>query len=538
MFRYFVVLSLLVGTPGLFATDLPGACTKTWKFTSSAVTASKYDQALITADLTTLQAMLDCVNTASLKLPADITAKGVDARYKAVISDATETNKYAASFKDFVTKLKTHTDTLITTLNASGSVSLKTPGLSNTATLSSQSAKLAAAVTVADDIVTKSATLAQGNFGSYTTKRNALTKIDLAPAICATDITDPLATKFKDDKSQETESILAQVAKLKTSRTNTTTTEDDVLAGDYMTEPNLTDFITKLKAGEYSSTPKAGSTNTTTNTTTNPATTQGVDPTKVGTNASSSTYTADQIKKIQDASTAAATATQAALDKKTADDSTLADLKTAMANLQLKENYLPASATNSNTPGTSSGSAGPVAAQAPQAPDLARDAEKRKWLERAKQAEDQALRQLMKTSLKSGKLQGKPAFAKSTGSTFSLRDLFNKPSDDNTATTDKKSKDVALLDDNFKPEQGDKYKKYYKMGKGPDESSSKDLARSSFDSMYELARVRALTEGADSEYAGRYIDPFLLIHSIIDDYYRKGLLVDTAEVITPVNLRK
>ena len=106
MFRYFVILSFLVGTPGLFADDLPGACTKTWKFTSSAVTASKYDQALITADLNTLQSMLDCVNNASLRLPPDVAAKGVDAKYKAVISDATETNKDAALFKDFVTKLK------------------------------------------------------------------------------------------------------------------------------------------------------------------------------------------------------------------------------------------------------------------------------------------------------------------------------------------------------------------------------------------------------------------------------------------------
>ncbi|MEI6079197.1 MAG: hypothetical protein WCQ53_00975 [bacterium] len=537
MFRYFVILSFLVGTPGLFADDLPGACTKTWKFTSSAVTASKYDQALITADLNTLQSMLDCVNNASLRLPPDVAAKGVDAKYKAVISDATETNKDAALFKDFVTKLKTHTDDLIAAVNNSGSVSQRTPGLSNTATLSSQSAKLAAAVTLAGDIVTKSATLAQGNFGNYTIKRNGLANPNSAPEICASDITDPLATKFKSDTSKEEESILSQVAKLKTNKTNTKTTEDDILAGDYTTEPNLTDFIAKLKAGEYSSTPKV--TTSTTATTTNPATTQGVDPAKLGTDASTSTYTADQIKKLQDASAAAATATQAALDKKTADDSTLADLKTAMANLQLKESYLPASTTNSNTPGTSSGgSAGPVSAQAPQAPDLARDAEKRKWLERAKQAEDQALRQLMKTSLKSGALKGKPAFTKGTGSTFSLRDLFNKPTDDNAATTDKKTKDVALLDDNFKPEQGDKYKKYYKMGKGPDESSSKDLARSSFDSMYESARVRALTEGADTEYAGRYIDPFLLIHSIIDDYYRKGLLVDTAEVISPVNLRK
>ncbi len=76
------------------------------------------------------------------------------------------------------------------------------------------------------------------------------------------------------------------------------------------------------------------------------------------------------------------------------------------------------------------------------------------------------------------------------------------------------------------------------MGQGPSSVSPKDMFRTKFDSLYEKARIKALTEGADSEYAGRYIDIFLLVRSIIDDYYKSGKLSESAEIIKPVDIRK
>jgi len=78
----------------------------------------------------------------------------------------------------------------------------------------------------------------------------------------------------------------------------------------------------------------------------------------------------------------------------------------------------------------------------------------------------------------------------------------------------------------------DKYKEYFKGGNAPGASSSSDYWLNRFGSMYETARLKALTEGADTQFAGRYVDIFLLVHSILDHQYRdKGNLMDMTEVV-------
>ncbi len=78
------------------------------------------------------------------------------------------------------------------------------------------------------------------------------------------------------------------------------------------------------------------------------------------------------------------------------------------------------------------------------------------------------------------------------------------------------------------------YSAYYGTANIPSSASSKELAMDRFSSMYEMARRKALIEDARSEFAGRYIDIFLLQHSIIYDYYSRGLLIDLAEAVEPI----
>ncbi len=117
--------------------------------------------------------------------------------------------------------------------------------------------------------------------------------------------------------------------------------------------------------------------------------------------------------------------------------------------------------------------------------------------------------------------------------------LFNRDykKDDEADTT--KVKKPSIFDkyegkSDTSSKKGD-YSSYYGTANIPNSLSSKELAMNRFSSMYEMARRKALIEDAKSEFAGRYVDIFLLQHSIIYDYYSKGLLVDIGEIVTPIS---
>ena len=83
----------------------------------------------------------------------------------------------------------------------------------------------------------------------------------------------------------------------------------------------------------------------------------------------------------------------------------------------------------------------------------------------------------MRQVLKSGRPASRLSFAKSPGSgSFSLRDLFSKPSEDSSYDDKKPTKDKNIPSffggdstSNSKTQDADKYKKYYDMGTGPSE---------------------------------------------------------------------
>ncbi len=127
----------------------------------------------------------------------------------------------------------------------------------------------------------------------------------------------------------------------------------------------------------------------------------------------------------------------------------------------------------------------------------------------------------------------------SSGGSGGGSSLFgSKESDDDDASKkakpsifDKTDKDSSSL---VTSKKGD-YSDFYSSSNVPNPTSSKDLALNRFSSMYEMARRRALVEDAKSEFAGRYIDIFLLQHTVIYyDYYCKGLLIDVGEEVTPI----
>jgi hypothetical protein len=224
------------------------------------------------------------------------------------------------------------------------------------------------------------------------------------------------------------------------------------------------------------------------------------------------------------------------------------DTKKKLDAIMLKEAIAPASSSSSDsgTSGASGGSlAGSVSTSAPKGYDAQREKERAKWLARAKEAEEKAMRQAMLKDLKTGRSAKPPKIAgKSGAGAMSLRDLFQKNQNTGLAQkTDPKRADAgdqmfAFLDRANSTDPKDKYKSYYRMGQGPGDVNPKDLFRTKFDSLYEKARLKALTEGADSEYAGRYVDIFLLVRSIMDDYYKSGKLSETKEIVKPVDIRK
>ena len=526
----FSVCAYAVGVSAAVPVVNVGGCLKTWTFKSKDVVwVGRWDQKdakiinddlnLIVTDLADLKTSYTCVHDASLKAASsDVN------QYKAIISDAAEINKYAAVFKTHLSDL---TDNINNFLNTQGLTTVRAPLLVKSATatntmLSKALASLAPVIKDVTIIVTNSAALAAGNFEKYKTERNAASMGPKTDEIKVEDITAPIIEKTKDDPLlKEKESLVAKVDGLTPDKT------EEAFAGDYVTPDKLTEFTTNLQNKKYALTASVSPTvRTLNNSSSSPDTTTN----------GTANLTADELqKKIDDAATAKA------------NQQVITDMQQKMHDIELKESIPPASSTSNTTANgggaAGGGASGSVTAQAPQPPDFARDAERKKWLERARQMDADSMKRAMAQAMKGGKAAGKLTFVKERGSTFSLKDLFGKSDDTTTTTTDKKTKDkdLAFMDKDFMSgfagTDSDKYKKYYGTGVGPNEGSSKNLNRSNFDNMYEQARIKALTEDATEELAGRYVDLFLLVHSIVDDYYRKGLLVDTSEVIEPVSLK-
>lgn len=540
MSRVFVLLILAFGLTSLYAvdpkTDVVSSCIKSWTFESKDMAFDKLDVAIIQKDLDSLKTIYTCVHDASKNLMS-VDVKNSYEKHKTVISDSVELNKYAVVFRNKVKKIKDEIDKELKKTTNSGSTFasitnfMRRPFNTTNKNYTDQSKKIEPILTEAESMVTNTSALASGVFAIYEAKRDLLRSDPSVPEMCVTDIIDPINTKLKDAPNlNETESLIAQVSKLKD---DDKSIDDEKLktkfAGPYTDAAKKDEFLSNLMDNKYAiSSPTVAKVSATTSSVSNSPTTSTTTSTTTSPEEAAK-LTADQAK---------------AIEEKAKKDKEWEDLKKAVEVMQLKESIPPSTTADSKNSGTTGSSGiGSVEAQSPQGYDPVKESERRKWLERAKQLDEQALRQAMKQTLKSGRVSNKASFAKSYGSSgsFSLRDLFSKPSSSDDPYDDKKlnkEKVPSFFGDNSKTQDSDKYKKYYNMGAGPTDASLKDLSRSNFDSMYESARIKALTEGADTEYAGRYIDPFLLVHSIIYDYYSKGLLLDNSESIEPFSLGK
>lgn len=539
MSRVLVLLSLAFGLTSLCAVDQNtspvSSCIKSWTFESKDMTLDKIDLTLLQKDLDSLKSIYTCIHDASKKLMS-VDVKDSYEKHKNIISDSVELNKYSVVFRNKVKKIKDEVDKELkkngTSTLANISSIMRRTFSTGTKNYPDQSKKLEPILTEAEAMVTNTSALASGVFAIYEAKRD-LSRADLSiPEMCVTDIIDPINTKLKDNSSlNETESLISQVSKLKD---DDKSIDDEKLktkfVGPYTDVAKKDEFLNNLMENKYAiSSGTIQKTSTTTGLNVSAATTSTT---------TSTTISPEQAAKLTAEQTKAA-------EEKAKKDKEWEDLKKAVEVMQLKESIPPSTTADSKNSGTTGSSGiGSVEAQSPQGYDAVKESERRKWLERAKQLDEQALRQAMKQTLKSGRVSSRAPFAKSYGSSgsFSLRDLFSKPSSSDDPYDDKKinkEKGTSFFGDNAaKTQDADKYKKYYDMGTGPTDASLKDLSRSNFDSMYESARIKALTEGADTEYAGRYIDPFLLVHSIIYDYYSKGLLLDNSEAREPFSMGK
>ncbi|MCX6112075.1 MAG: hypothetical protein NTY22_02145 [Proteobacteria bacterium] len=549
MSKFLIILGLIIFSINVYATDPPTTATGivnagkciTWSFKSKDIVwkngwdrmnfnQMSIDMGLINDDLNDLKTSYNCVHKTSQTGLPKIEEQGAYDKYKALISDATEANKYASAFKANIVKLR---DDIKNALNnpqgkaLSGNRSphgLATNSVGNTNNgLAKYVQDLEAIISATDNIITNSSILASGNFKKYdAVKPNEM---------CVDNITNPIIDKIKDDKSlQEDESIVSKITKLSEDKTISAdpikleqeATKVFIGTGD-QTDP--TQFSTNLQNNKYALAVVNPSNKTLANDNTNVANNaNAANKANTANNANSTPLTAEQQKLKDD---------EAQRQK----DFTA--LQEQVKLMQLKDDIPPASTTTGTTPG-GGGASGSINTQAPQPLDLERDAERKKWLERAKKMDEDSMRRAMTQAMKSGKGTGKLAFSRGQGSAFSLRDLFSKPSDDIMENkTTSKEKDMGILEKGFggTTQQTDKYKKYYKMGEEPEESSSRDLSRSNFDSMYEQARIKALTEGATQELAGRYVNIFLLMHSILYGKYIEGSLVDTSEIVKSMDLK-
>ncbi len=165
------------------------------------------------------------------------------------------------------------------------------------------------------------------------------------------------------------------------------------------------------------------------------------------------------------------------------------------------------------------------------------DDERKERIARAKEREKDMMRQNIDKKVFGSSTKPLSAPKTSAGSGSSrFSDLFSSKKPALGTTDTKTAKKPSFFDKDSTDEkavQGDeKYKAYFKSGNLPPSFSSKELALNRFSSMYDAAKMKALTEDAYQEFAGRYIDLFLLVHTILDHEYReKGKLMDLSEIV-------
>lgn len=290
---------------------------------------------------------------------------------------------------------------------------------------------------------------------------------------------------------------------------------DTALKGSFTTDAAITDFKTKLKDKKYD----VGSTDV--------APSTGTDGGAAATTTTTGTDATTSKDKLTDILLAQYLANLAKDDNNN-------------NNTNNNNNGVAAPVLTSGKDKNSGGGSGSLAGANAGSRGGMDDDERKEMIARAKEREKAMMRMDMQRALygnnPSGKSLAKAPMGKDGSGGSSLRDLFAKRFDAADKTMAKKGIVPSIFggagNDEVKP--GDeRYRGYFKSGAAPSSVSSKDAALNNFTSMYETARLRALTEDADQEFAGRYIDLFLLVHTILDHEYRdKGKLIDFTEVIS------
>jgi hypothetical protein len=504
----------------LFNSELSSAepCVKGFSFKTANMTYSSLDVEKAKTDLIELQAFYQCIHDRAkvVKDPAATTAKQ---DYSVLIEDAIELNKLSVIIKknlQFIVNQISTKQAPSSTTNTSFRGRANPTIAPSTQRDTADKAKLELIIKDLDKIAVNSQKIASAKFAEYQNANpNASQNLEIKEIIKGPE-------RRIVSTTPEEESLLSKLIKEKEEADKL----KEVLTGEYLEADKLNSFISDLERDQFV---VKISEETPSSTTTTTSTTADAEAANKTTEDAPKTYTEEEIDKIVD-------------EKIEAEKNS--DLQKKLNDILLKKAIAPAS--SDSTTGSSGGGGGGLGtAKAPEAYNAQREKERAKWLERAKAAEEKAMRRAMLKELKTGRPAKPPRPSGKRAGAVSLRDLFQKgqkpglKSPMNAKRPESGDQMLSFLD----RRQGttdpkDKYKSYYKMGTGPADLSPKDLFRTKFDSLYEKARIKALTEGADSEYAGRYIDIFLLVRSIMDDYYKSGKLADTKEIVKPVHIRK
>lgn len=330
--------------------------------------------------------------------------------------------------------------------------------------------------------------------------------------------------KWEDNtKTLAKDSLLSDLAIVQTDQTKV----DAKLKGDYTNETKTTDFKTQLSNSKYDLPP-----------------TIGVDAEKPLLGATGATGSTANTGTTANTGATGATGASATTGTSLADQAAIQLLLTKLEDAERNANAnnnnysvaAPVSNTNNPTKSDSGGSSGSGlgAFSGMGGRNGMDDDERKERIARAKEREKDLMHQSLDKSLygtNTKALKGAPMGSTSSGR---LSDLFSSKRSDDTPVEKKKGATPSFFgSEGDSDKQGDeKYKAYFKSGTLPQGFSSKELALNRFSSMYEAARMKAFTEDAYQEFAGRYIDLFLLVHTVLDHEYRdKGKLMDVSETV-------
>jgi len=497
----------------LFSLSLYGQDVSCDPFLSELKFDSYKDTQIVTVakrDVTTLQSIYKCIKNKAKKVVSSTgTLNYSDAMGEAVVLENDCIN--------FAADLKKKADDITTNSTTFASGAKTTP--------SERAASLTAMITSAE-LTTLQTNLKQIATGVYTASKDVVDlNLNTLVDTWKKDTTDT-------DRTLGTGSLLTNLNKVKTDNANATV--DDIntklkttLTGDFSDATKFAKFKTDLKGKVYDLSNEAEL----------PFVAQN-NNNKVSTNNNNAGNTNDNNNSNNNNNSAAnnnnIAATLAALQQLTADQNN------ALQKLEDNEAYnlrtAPAYGNNASKSGSSgSGDSGVGSFGGGFGGRGFMDDDTRKDLiAKAKEREKAQMRQEMLKTLYGGNTSSKKLGANPLGNSSgsSLRDLFTRKFEENTNAP---KKDIPSIfgggSDNTK-EGDEKYRSYYKNGSPPPTFSSRDLALNRFSSMYESARMKALTEDAYQEFAGRYIDLFLLVHTIVDHEYRdKGKLMNLTEVV-------